>query len=88
MAILIGKAPAEWAPPDFTLTDFTLPSIIPLVVPSDLVHRRPDIRAAEAQLHVASAAIGVATANLYPKVDLTGTITQQALVPGGLFLRQ
>lgn len=86
LAVLIGKAPAEWAPPDFTLTDFTLPSAIPLVVPSDLVHRRPDIRAAEAQLHVASAAIGVATANLYPKIDLTGTITQQALTPGTLFL--
>jgi NodT family efflux transporter outer membrane factor (OMF) lipoprotein len=86
MAILIGKPPAEWAPPDFALTEFTLPSAIPLAVPSDLVHRRPDIRAAEAQLHVASAAIGVATANLYPKIDLTGTITQQALTPGGLFL--
>lgn len=85
MVILIGKAPAEWAPPDFALTEFTLPSAIPLAVPSDLVHRRPDIRAAEAQLHIASAAIGVATANLYPKVDLTGTITQQALTPGGLF---
>lgn len=86
LSVLIGKAPAEWAPPEFTLTDFTLPTTIPLVVPSDLVHRRPDIRAAEAQLHVASAAIGVATANLYPKIDITGTITQQALTPGGLFL--
>jgi NodT family efflux transporter outer membrane factor (OMF) lipoprotein len=86
MAVLIGKAPAEWAPPDFELTDFTLPSVIPVAVPSQLVHRRPDIRAAEAQLHVASAAIGVATANLYPKVNLTGSFTQQALNPGGLFV--
>jgi outer membrane protein TolC len=36
-------------------------------------------------LHVASAAIGVATANLYPKIDLAGTVTQQALTPGFLF---
>ena len=85
MAILAGKAPAEWSPPDFALTDFTLPDEIPVSLPSDLVHRRPDILAAEAQLHVASAAIGVATANLYPKLDLTAAISQQALTPGLLF---
>jgi NodT family efflux transporter outer membrane factor (OMF) lipoprotein len=85
LAILVGKAPAEWAPPDFALTDFYLPQEIPVSLPSDLVHRRPDILAAEAQLHLASAAIGVATANLYPKIDLVGTVTQQALSPGLLF---
>jgi NodT family efflux transporter outer membrane factor (OMF) lipoprotein len=85
LAILVGKAPAEWSPPDFALTDFTLPGEIPVSLPSDLVHRRPDILAAEAQLHVASAAIGVATANLYPNIDLTGVVTQQALTPGFLF---
>ena len=85
LAILVGKAPAEWNPPDFALTDFTLPGEIPVSLPSELVHRRPDILAAEAQLHVASAAIGVATANLYPNIDLTGVVTQQALTPGFLF---
>jgi NodT family efflux transporter outer membrane factor (OMF) lipoprotein len=85
LAILVGKAPADWAPPDFALDDFILPAEIPASLPSELVHRRPTILAAEAQLHVASAAIGVATANLYPKIDLTGTFTQQALTPGGLF---
>jgi NodT family efflux transporter outer membrane factor (OMF) lipoprotein len=85
LAVLVGKAPAEWSPPAFALADFTLPHEIPAAMPSELVHRRPDILAAEAQLHVASAAIGVATANLYPKIDLTGTLTQQALTPGGLF---
>jgi len=85
LAILVGKAPADWTPPDFTLDDFTLPAEIPASLPSELLHRRPTILAAEAQLHVASAAIGVATANLYPKIDLTGTLTQQALTPGGLF---
>jgi NodT family efflux transporter outer membrane factor (OMF) lipoprotein len=85
LAILVGKAPADWTPPDFTLEDFTLPAEIPASLPSELLHRRPTILAAEAQLHVASAAIGVATANLYPKIDLTGTFTQQALTPGGLF---
>jgi NodT family efflux transporter outer membrane factor (OMF) lipoprotein len=85
LAILVGKAPAEWSPPDFALTDFTLPDELPVSLPSDLVHRRPDILAAEAQLHAASAAIGVATANLYPSINLTATTTQQALTPGGLF---
>jgi NodT family efflux transporter outer membrane factor (OMF) lipoprotein len=85
LAILAGKAPAEWSPPDFALADFTLPGEIPASLPADLVHRRPDILAAEAQLHVASAAIGVATANLYPKLDLTGALAQQALTPGFLF---
>jgi len=85
MAILVGKAPAEWSPPDFALTDFTLPGEIAASLPSELVHRRPDILAAEAQLHAASAAIGVATANLYPNISLAGTLTQQAITPGFLF---
>ena len=85
LAILAGKMPADWTSPDFTLDDFTLPAEIPASLPSELVHRRPTILAAEAQLHFASAAIGVATANLYPKIDLTGAFTQQALTPGGLF---
>jgi NodT family efflux transporter outer membrane factor (OMF) lipoprotein len=85
LAILLGKQPAEWAPPQLTLSDFTLPAEIPASLPSELVHRRPDILAAEAQLHAASAAIGVATANLYPNVTLGGSLTQQALTPGNLF---
>ncbi len=85
LAILVGKAPAEWSAPEFALGDFTLPGDLPVGLPSELVHRRADIRAAEAQLHAASAAIGVATANLYPSLNLTATVTQQALVPGELF---
>ena len=85
LAILAGKAPAEWSPPEFALSDFTLPGELPVSLPSELVHRRADIQAAEAQLHAASAAIGVATANLYPNLNLTATVTQQALTPGELF---
>ncbi len=85
LAILVGKAPAEWSPPEFALSDFTLPAELPVSLPSELVHRRPDIRAAESQLHAASAAIGIATANLYPNLNLTANVTQQALTPGGLF---
>ena len=85
LAILLGKQPSQWNPPPLALNDFTLPPEIPAGVPAELVHRRPDILAAEAQLHAASAAIGVATAGLYPNITLTGTLTQQALTPGGLF---
>ena len=81
LAILVGKQPAEWAPPNITLNDFVLPGEIAASLPSELVHRRPDILAAEAQLHAASAAIGVATANLYPNITLSGSLTQQALTP-------
>ena len=43
------------------------------LVPELLVHQRPDIRAAESLLHEASANVGVATANLYPQIVLTGS---------------
>ena len=85
LAILLGKQPAEWTAPELTLSDFTLPPEIPASIPAELIHRRPDILAAEAQLHAASAAIGVATASLYPNITLGGTLTQQALTPGNLF---
>ena len=85
LAILVGKQPAAWTPPDISLDDFVLPGEIAASLPSELVHHRPDILAAEAQLHAASAAIGIATANLYPNITLSGSLTQQALTPGGLF---
>ena len=85
LAVLVGRAPSEWTPPDIGLEEFALPEQIPASLPAELVHHRPDILAAEAQLHGASAAIGVATANLYPQLTLSGAFSQQALTPGGLF---
>lgn len=82
LAALVGKSPAAWSAPDFSLAAMTLPQDVPLVVPSDLVRARPDIRAAEAQLHAASAAIGIATADLYPRLDLTAAIAGQGLLSG------
>ncbi len=81
LAILVGKSPADWRPPDFTLDDFTLPQEIPVSLPSELVRERPDLLAAEAQLHAASAAVGVATAQLYPNISISAAYTQEALVP-------
>jgi len=85
MAILLGKTPAEWTPPDFDANSGSLPDVLPVAVPSELVHSRPDILEAEAKLHAATAEVGVATANLYPNLNLTASIAQNALTPGNLF---
>ena len=86
LAILVGKAPGGMEPAGIRACAISpCRRELPVSLPSELVHRRPDILAAEAQLHAASAAIGVATANLYPNLNLTATVTQQALTPGGLF---
>jgi len=76
LAVLEGLTPAEFIQPQFTLAELTLPSNLPVTVPSELVRRRPDILATEAELHSASADIGVATAALYPSFTLNGTYGQ------------
>ena len=78
LTLLAGRTPAEWSAPDFRLDEFNPPGRLPLTLPSELVHRRPDILAAEAQLHAATAAVGVASANLYPQISLTATASLQA----------
>ena len=62
-----------------------LPPRVPIGIPSELARRRPDIRQAEAQLHAATANVGVAVANFYPSVNLTGSIGLQALQPWKMF---
>jgi NodT family efflux transporter outer membrane factor (OMF) lipoprotein len=83
LAVLIGKAPSEWTAPNFALDQFVLPRELSLVVPSELVRSRPDIRAAEAQLHEASAKVGVATADLYPRITLSSGWAEEGLLSGG-----
>jgi len=85
LSVLVGKAASEWQPPEFDFTSLTLPTDLPVTVPSLLVHARPDILAAEAQLHAASATIGIATANLYPSIVLSASWTQQATTTAALF---
>lgn len=85
LAVLLGKSPGDWVPPDFDFAEFTLPEELPVTLPSDLVRQRPDILASEAQLHAASAAIGVATAQLYPNLNLSASFTQESLSASTLF---
>ncbi len=88
LAVLLGKAPGEWAAAQSQFTaasDLRLPDQLPVSLPSELVRRRPDILSAESQLHAATAAVGVATANLYPQITLSGNVSQQSTRTSHLF---
>jgi NodT family efflux transporter outer membrane factor (OMF) lipoprotein len=83
LAVLIGRSPASWSAPDFALERLNLPVELSLSLPSELVRVRPDIRAAEAQLHEASAAVGVATADMYPRLTLNAGLAEEGIISGG-----
>lgn len=85
LSVLIGELPCEDALPQFNLNKLHLPICLPTSCPSLLVRQRPDVLAAEALLHYASAQIGVATANLYPQVNLTANGGWQDTVLSSLF---
>lgn len=85
LARLAGHAPGNLTGADFDLSGFVLPAQVPVSLPSALVRQRPDILAAEAELHAATAGIGVATAALYPDLRLTAGLTQSARHPEDLF---
>ncbi len=72
LTILTGHFPSEKRADIFTLSSLKLPKELPVRLPSMLVEQRPDIRASEAQLQAASAEIGIATANMLPKITLSG----------------
>lgn len=82
---LIGRFPNEVPRDRLTLASLRLPTDLPVSLPSQLVEQRPDIRAAEAQLHQASAQIGVAIANRLPQFNLTGAYGSAALNTASLF---
>lgn len=79
LAILVGNAPGDWSAPNFNFTNFNLPAEIPLSLPSQLVRQRPDILAAEANLHAMHALVGVTTASLYPNIVINANLLQEAL---------
>ena len=86
LAVLGGRMPADGA--GAAALDFdslALADTLPVSVPARLVEHRPDIRAAEAQLHAASAQVGVARAARLPNIALTATLGSSALDAGTLF---
>ncbi len=91
LAALAGQLPSDEMPESFTLGSLTLPSALPVSLPSRLVEQRSDIKVAEANLHAASAQIGVAIANMLPNVTLSandGTVATgigHLLSPGNGF---
>jgi NodT family efflux transporter outer membrane factor (OMF) lipoprotein len=86
LAVLAGRFPGEAGTlPEFDLDGLSLPVELPVSLPSSLARQRPDILAAEELLHAASAQIGVATANLYPQLTLTGSFGSEALKARDLF---
>lgn len=84
LAVFVGKLPSESGLPEFQLDGLQLPPELPVSLPSSLVRQRPDIRASEALLHEASAQIGVATANQYPQINLTGSYSVNRLELDGV----
>ena len=85
LAALVGRFPADAGLPQSELAQMRLPQALPLSLPSELARQRPDIRAAEALLHKASASIGVAEAAKYPSLTLTANYSSAALRTASLF---
>jgi NodT family efflux transporter outer membrane factor (OMF) lipoprotein len=73
LSALAGRFPNEPPPETFVLASFHLPTDLPTSLPSTLIEQRPDVRAASAQLHAASALVGVAIANMLPQFTITAT---------------
>jgi NodT family efflux transporter outer membrane factor (OMF) lipoprotein len=85
ISVLLGQEPASLLDELSSASSIPpTPPDVPMGLPSEMLRRRPDIRAAEARIHSATAQIGVATADLFPKFNLAGSISTQADRPGRL----
>jgi len=87
LSIVLGRLPENELPRDMDFAQITLPLELPASLPSELAHRRPDILAAEARLHAATSAVGIAESNLYPKIQLSASVAQESVTPASLFDR-
>lgn len=85
LAVLVGDLPSEAQLPQFRLRDLDLPRNLPMVLPASLTQNRPDIKAAEALLHHANAQIGIAKAQMFPQLMLTGSLGGVSNVTNTLF---
>ena len=84
LAMLIGTMPADLLAPTLKLSDLHLPDV-PTGLPAQLVEQRPDVRAAESQLHSANADVSVAVANMLPQITLSANYGAGAEMLGQLF---
>jgi NodT family efflux transporter outer membrane factor (OMF) lipoprotein len=71
---LVGNLPNQDVPETFELDALQLPTELPLSLPAKIIEQRPDVRAAEAQLHAANAQVGVAIAAMLPQFSIAGTL--------------
>ncbi len=78
LATYVGSLPADYAGAEFNLDSMTLPTDLPVSLPSKLVEQRPDVREYSALLHEATAQVGIATANMLPQITLSGSFGQDA----------
>lgn len=85
LAVLAGRFPNQAPADQFELSGLRLPQDLPLSLPSQLVAQRPDVLQAEANLHAASAQIGIAAANRLPNIELTANVGSTALAIGEMF---
>lgn len=85
LAILTGKFPGQSPQEQFTLSGLHLPRHLPLSLPAKLVQQRPDVRQAQANMHAASAQIGIAEANRLPNIELTANAGSTALAIDQVF---
>jgi NodT family efflux transporter outer membrane factor (OMF) lipoprotein len=85
LAVLAGQYPSQTGQEKFELSDLKLPEDLPLSLPSTLVAQRPDILQAEADLHSASAQIGIAVANRLPNIQLSANAGATAVALNQLF---
>jgi NodT family efflux transporter outer membrane factor (OMF) lipoprotein len=84
LAVLMGRTP-DRAPMPLPLAQWQLPAEVPLSVPSDLLHQRPDVLAAEASVRIAAAQVGIATAELFPRISLSATYGSATFNSASLF---
>jgi NodT family efflux transporter outer membrane factor (OMF) lipoprotein len=85
LTALAGRFPSDEVAQRFEFSRLELPVELPVSLPSRLVEQRPDVRAAEAELHAASAQIGVATANMLPQFSITANVGSVATEMSALF---
>ncbi len=86
LSFLIGS-PSREIPRGLTLDQTTMPPSVPVVLPSELLNQRPDIRAAEERLIAANANIGVAKAQFFPKINLGGAAGAESIAMNQLFTK-